>query len=174
VKRGTAHLITEPAPLGYRPRVMRRLGLLAVVGIVLIGACGDGTDPGGEPDSEPRGVVGHTLVEVVTETDVGGMVSPGGVALADQLAVQQFAGQFDDDRMQVRLTNELADLEVPDDQAAYAAVVGIGCDVPSEVTVTSTDTGILIEPVKPSGKPVQCIAPATSVAIVLVDEAVVG
>ena len=44
----------------------------------------------------------------------------------------------------------------------------------SPPTVTSTDTGILIEGTKPTGKPVQCLAPMTSVAVVLVDESVVG
>ena len=38
----------------------------------------------------------------------------------------------------------IEDLEVPDDQATYGAVVAIGCDVPETVTVTSTDTGLLI------------------------------
>ena len=42
------------------------------------------------------------------------------------------------------------------------------------MTVTSTDTGILIEATKPTPKPVECFAPMTSVAVVLVDESVVG
>lgn len=163
--------------MGYRPNVMRTgLGVLALtmamLGVVL-GGCGD-EQPAGEADAEPRGVVESELVEMITETAVGGMVSPGGVALTDGAAVAQFSGQFDDDQMQVRLSQAFADLEVPDDKAAYAAVVAIGCDVPPGVTVTSTDTGILIEGTKPTGKPVECIAPMTSVAIVLVDESVVG
>ena len=111
---------------------------------------------------------------MVTETAVGGMTSPGAVALTDTAAVQQFSGQFEDDRMQTRLIQVFDDLTVPDDQAAYAAVVAIGCEVPPDVVVTSTDTGILIEGTKPTTKPVECIAPMTSVAIVLVDESVVG
>ena len=152
---------------------MRTLGVLALLGALLLAGCGD-EKPGDEADDEPRGQIDFTLVEVVSESAVGGMVSPGGVALTDMAAVQQFTGQFEDDRMQVRLANEFDDLDVPDDQAAYAAVVDIGCTPPSDVTVTSTDSGILIEPVKPTKKPVECFAPVTSVAIVLVDESVVG
>jgi hypothetical protein len=151
----------------------RRLGTLVLVGAVLLGGCGD-EEPSGEADDEPRGRIGFTLVEMISETAVGGMVSPGGVALSDESAVLQFSGQFEDDRMQVRLSQEFADLVVPEDQAAYAAVVDIGCTPPPDVVVTSTDTGILIEGTKSTEKPVECFAPVTTVAIVLVDESVVG
>jgi hypothetical protein len=159
--------------VGYRPNVMRSLlGVLALLGAVLLGGCGD--EPTEDADDEARGPVDFELVEMVTETAVGGMTSPGAVPLADAAAVQQFSAQFEDDRMETRLTQLVDELEVPADRAAYAAVVDIGCNPPSEVTVTSTDTGIVVEPVKPGTKPVQCIAPATTVAVVLVDESIVG
>ena len=160
--------------MGYRPRVMRRsLGVLVLLGVLLASACGD-EKAGGEADQEPRGPVDFELVELVTETDVGGMVSPGAVPLGDVSAIQNFSAQFDDDRMATRLTQVLDGLRVPDDQAVYGAVVALGCDVPPDVTVTSTDTGILVEGTAPSEKPVQCIAAMTTVAVVMVDESVVG
>jgi hypothetical protein len=164
--------------VGYRPRVMahiirRALGVLALLGAVVLGGCGD-DESGGEADDEPRGEIAFELAQMVTETAVGGMVSPGAVALGDESAVSQFAAQFDDDRMGTTLLQVFDELQVPDDKAAYAAVVAIGCEVPPNVVVTSTDTGILIEPTKSTGKPAECFAPMTSVAIVLVDESVVG
>lgn len=172
--------------MGYRPRTMprimisvmrRSLGVIAllgaVLGLLLVSGCGD-DKAGGEADQEPRGPVGFELVELVTETDVGGMVSPGAVPLGDVSAVQSFSAQFDDDRMATRLTRLLDGLLVPDDRAVYAAVVAVGCEVPPDVTVTSTDTGVLVEGTAPSDKPVQCIAAMTTVAVVLVDESVVG
>ncbi|WP_460713761.1 hypothetical protein [Nocardioides dilutus] len=150
----------------------RALGVLALIGTLVVASCGE--EEAGEADQEPRGAIAFELVEMVTETAVGGMVSPGAVPLADVSAVRQFAGQFDDDRMETALVQVIDSLEVPDDQAAYAAVVAIGCEVPSEVTVTSTDTGILIQAVKTTKSPVECFAPMTSVAVVLVDESVVG
>ena len=151
----------------------RRLGVLVLLGGVVLAGCGDDT-PTGEADKEPRGEVDHELVEMVTETAVGGMVSPGAVPLPDANAVHAFSAQFERDQMETSLMQVVDHLEVPDDKATYAAVVAIGCDPPSEVVVTSTDTGILIEPVKTVTKPVECLAPMTSVAVVLVDEAVVG
>jgi hypothetical protein len=145
---------------------------LALLAVVLAG-CGEEKGVG-EADDEPRGPVDHELVEMVTESNVGGMISPGATPLADVSAVQQFSGQFDDDRMQTRLTQLVDTLEVPDDKAAYAAVVAIGCEAPTDVAVTSTDTGILIEATSKPSKGVQCLVPMTSVAVVLVDESVVG
>jgi hypothetical protein len=150
---------------------------MALLGALVLAGCGDETSPG-EADAEPRGPVDFELVEMVSETAVGGMVSPGAVPLADVSAVQQFTGQFENDRMQTRLVQLFDELTVPDDQAAYAAVVALGCEVPTDVTVTSTDTGILVEAseptTKPTAQPVECLAPVTSVAVVLVDESVVG
>ena len=155
---------------------MRRvLGVLVVLTGLVLTSCGDDTGGGrGEADKEPRGPVDFTLAQIVHETAVGGLVDAGAVALTDVTAVQQFAGQFDDDRMTTRLIQTFDDLKVPEHQAAYAAIVAVGCEVPTDVTVTSTDTGILIEAVKSGEKPVECFAPVTSVAIVYVDESVVG
>ena len=154
-----------------------RPGVLALVGVLLsallLADCGDET-AGGEADDEPRGEIPFDLVEMISESAVGGMVAPGAIALSDASAVQQFSTQFEDDRMSTRLAQVVADLEVPEDKAAYAAVVGSGCGVPTDGTVTSTDTGIVIVGVKPTTKPVECFAAVTSVAIVLVDESVVG
>lgn len=160
--------------MGYRPRVMRRrLGLLALLGAVVFAGCGDETSPG-EADREPRGPVDFELVEMVTETNVGGMTSPGAVPLPDVTAVQGFAAQFEDDRMETRLAQLVEGLDVPEDKATYAAVVAVGCEVPPSVTVTSSDTGLLIQGTRSSIKPVECLAAMTTVAVVLVDESVVG
>jgi hypothetical protein len=150
----------------------RTLGVLALLGALVLAGCGEDTP--GEADDEPRGPIDFELVEMVTESAVGGMVSPGAAPLADVSAVHQFTGQFENDRMETRLVQLIDGLEVPDDKAAYAAVVAIGCEVPPDVVVTSTDTGILIEGTKPTTKPVECLVPMTSVAVVLVDESVVG
>jgi heme A synthase len=150
------------------------LAALSLLGALVLAGCGEDQQPGEADKAPPRGPIAFELVEMVTETAAGGMVSPGAVPLADENAVREFSSQFENDRMETRLVQLIDGLEVPEDKAAYAAVVAIGCEVPPDVTVTSTDTGILIEGTKPTTKPVECLAPMTSVAVVLVDESAVG
>ncbi len=153
------------------------LGVLALLAAVLLGSCGEettGAEQADEPDREPTGQVEFELVGIVTETAVGGDVAPAATPLPDVSSVQRFAAQFTDDRMQARLTQVVDGLEVPEDQAMYAAVVAIGCHTPSDITVDRGDIGLTISDASPIIEPGECLAPMTSVAVVLVDEALLG
>lgn len=131
-------------------------------------------EPDDEEDKEPLGKVDFELVELLTETAVGGEVDPQAIPLGDVTAVQGFSQQFRDESIQARLIQLVNSTKVPDGKALYAAVVSIGCDIPPGVVVTSTDSGLQIKAQQtPSPKP-ECVAAMTSVALVLVDESVVG
>ncbi|MDQ4005705.1 MAG: hypothetical protein M3135_05320 [Actinomycetota bacterium] len=163
--------------------------LAAVLTATVLGACGQdetGTisdppppsQPSGsnppEEDKEPTGNVDYDLYEMVTETAVGGKVDPMAVPLGDQTAVAEFAAQFETDAMRARLLSIVDHAPVGDGEALYAAVVAIGCEVPEDVIVTNTDSGLEITTQKTTTSPVQCFAPMTTVALVIVAEDVVG
>jgi len=131
-------------------------------------------EPDDEGDEEPRGEVDFELVEMVTETAAGGRVDPQAMSLADVVAVQEFSQQFENEAMQVRLTDLVKSTDIPEGQALYAAVVAIGCDVPPDAVVTSTDSGLTIEGTPHPSPQKECVAPMTSVALVLVDEETAG
>lgn len=131
-------------------------------------------DTGDEDDKEPQGRVDFELAEMVTETAAGGKVDPEAIALGDEVAVQEFSKQFESEAMQARLLGLIDTIKVPEGKALYAAVVAIGCEVPPGVVVTSTDTGLRIEAQPTPSSPRECVAAMTSVALVLVDEEIVG
>lgn len=135
---------------------------------------GSPEDEGDEGDKEPEGQVDFELAEMVTETAVDGRVDPMAIPFGDETAVHEFSAQFENDNMRIRLLTVVDRIEVPDGQALYGAVVAIGCQVPPGVVVTNTDSGLEITGKKSIEPPVQCIAPMTTVALVLVDESVVG
>lgn len=108
------------------------------------------------------------------QTGAGGKVDPEAVARGDEVAVQEFSKQFQTEAMQARLLGIVDTIKVPEGEALYAAVVAIGCETPSGVVVTSTDTGLSIEAKPSPSAPKECFAPMTSVALVLVDEEIVG
>ena len=131
-------------------------------------------EPKDEEDKEPLGKVDFELVEMLTASAAGGEVDPQAIPLGDVVAVQGFSKQFTNEEIQTRLTSLLDRIEIPDGKALYAAVVAIGCEEPPGVVVTSTDKGLLIE-AQPTPSPEKlCEVQMTSVALVLVDESVVG
>lgn len=160
---------------------MRRLlGFLpALLLVPLVSACGD--DEAGTVTSDPAPTVstsapsdtGGSAVEVkilamMTETAAGGTVSETPVPLPDDDAVAQFNQHFDTDALPTRILEAVHAADVPDDELLYGAVVAIGCDAPTQVTVTEGDSGLLISAVEVPKPLEECFAPMTTVALVLI------
>ena len=142
----------------------------------MVAGCGD-DEAADVTDKEPTGQVDFKLVKLFTMTEVGGKVDPEAVPLADVVAVDEFSKQFRTDSIRTTLIGLVKTTDVPDGKALYGAVVAIGCEQPPGVVVRSTDTGLTIEAKTslPSPTPQkECFEPMTSVALVLVDEDIVG
>jgi hypothetical protein len=73
--------------------------------------------------------------------------------------------------MTAALTEVVDSAEVPDGSTLWAAVVARGCDAPDEVEVVRSADGVQVTPVAVADRGVQCLAPMTSVAVVLVPDA---
>lgn len=162
---------------------MRRL-LGSVLPVLLLAsplaACGD--DESGTVTDQPAptasetptkgGGVGESvdfeLVTMITETAAGGSLSDTAVPLSDDAAVQQFSSQFENDAMATQVQEAVQTADVADDELLYGAVVAIGCDAPTDVTVTSTDSGLVITALKVPSPQQECFAAMTTVSLVLV------
>jgi hypothetical protein len=116
------------------------------------------------------GPVEHRLVAMLTETAVGGEVGQSAAALPDEAAVTAYAAGFASPAMGERLRAAYDGTQVPDGSVAYASVVSIGCDAPTDVTVESGTTGLEVEAVPVAAPQQECFAPMTTVALVLVPE----
>ena len=162
------------------------LGALLALTLLLTG-CGDDAGSGDEADdpaptqssppaeSDPaEGPVDFTEVAMVTESNVGGEGSTQAAVLDSEEAVDEFAAQFEGTRMRDRLADEVAAADVPDGQTLVGSVVAVGCDVPAEIFVEATPSGVKITPGKmPPPGDKQCLVAMTTVALVTVDSAVV-
>ena len=78
-------------------------------------------------------------MELLTETAAGGAMSEVAVPLGDDPAVQEFNAQFETDALPTRVQDAVAETTVPDDMLLYGAVVAIGCDSPTDVSVVTGD-----------------------------------
>jgi hypothetical protein len=161
--------------------VMRRLlgsVLPTLLLVAALGACGD--EDGGTASDDPTPTasgaptktssgdeVDFELVEMLTETAAGGSMSEVAVPLVDDAAVQEFNAQFETDAMPARVQDTVAETDVPDGMLLYGAVVSIGCDSPTDVSVSDGGSGLVITASKVPSPMQECFAPMTTVALVL-------
>jgi hypothetical protein len=148
--------------------VMRHtLGIIAF--LLALTACGsDAQDSAGDaPDPGVGPAV--TQVALLTGTSAGGEVTTEPTVLADGAAVQEYADQFRNDELGGEIVAAAEKAEVPEGQQLAAAVVAVGCEVPTRVVATGTDEDVALHAVLPSPTK-ECFAPITTVALVLLPE----
>lgn len=119
--------------------------------------------PTKSPPLDPGGVA-FELVEIVSGTAAGGQVSPGAVALDSPAAVEAFVAPF----RPALAADVTRAARGADGGQLYAAVVGLGCDVPPGVTVAESAEGYTITGTKVPDPTPECFAAVTSVAIVTI------
>jgi len=144
--------------------------------LILLAGCGSessGASDGSEPTSgapttsasaEPQ------TVGIVSATAAGGRVDLNAVPIDDDQSKQAFAAQFEQGAMYERIMKVIGAATIPESYTLMAAVVAIGCDVPTSVTATQKDEGWVLEPVMPGKTMQECFAPVTSVAVVAVPD----
>ena len=69
--------------------------------------------------------------------------------------------------MTTQVQDAVAGADVAEGEAIYAAVVAIGCDSPTDVTVTDSGAGLVITAGKVPSPMMECFAPMTTVALVV-------
>ncbi len=174
--------------------IMRRLlgtVLPAALLVTALAACGDETasdspgadpsvtvsSPGGTggldtpdtPGPDDEGSVAFDLVDTITVTAAGGALSEVAVPFTDDAAFRDFLGQFQISDMTDQIQNAVAGADIAQGQELYAAVVAIGCDSPSEVTVTDSGAGLVVTALKVLSPVPECFAAMTTVALVVAE-----
>jgi hypothetical protein len=97
----------------------------------------------------------------------GGVVTTRPTPIADKSAAIAYAADFRNDHLQGEIVDAVAGAEVPDGQQLAAAVVAIGCEVPTKVIGSGELDDITLRAVVPSPTK-ECFAPITTVALVLI------
>lgn len=159
-------------PLGSTPAAL----IGASLTLVLLAGCGDETDTATDPSAAPTSASAETsppttpapesdewrLVDIVAGTAAGGSTSTEVTVVGDPDDLATFTDQFASEALAAEVA---AAVEAADPQPGYvvaAAVVALGCDVPTEVTYLD---GVIRAVKVPDPLP-ECFAPVTSVAII--------
>jgi hypothetical protein len=137
--------------------------------LLALTACGSDAQDSARDPADPGVGPAVTQVALLTGTAAGGEVTTEPTALADDAAVQEYADQFRNDELGGEIVATAAKTEVPEGQQLGAAVVSVGCEVPTRVVATGTDEDVALHAVLPSPTK-ECFAPITTVALVLLPE----
>ncbi len=155
----------------------------SLLAALLLSSCGSETEPNtaepssdaattGSPSASPTtpsdGPVDFELVLLETRTAVGGSADRRVVSLDDAGAIEEFVGQFEVPGFRAFVRRAAVRAVVPSDRELLGSVVTIGCETPSEVLVTREHGQIVIRAPKPTGPPIECFAPMTTVALITV------
>lgn len=130
----------------------------------LLAACGTGHG-GAASSSGGTHDVGYRVLQLVSAPRGGGVPTTALTWLSDDDASSQFAAQFAPD-LEAKLHQALAAPDVPTGAALFAAVVAVGCDVPTQVTAQTGMSGPMVSAAPAPSPASSCRAPITTVAIV--------
>ena len=128
------------------------------------------TDPGEPPTKSgplTPGGVPFELVEIVSGAAGRGVASEQAVPIASESDLAAFVAGFSDG-LADDVREAYAANPVADGRRLYAAVVGLGCDVPPGVDVAAAGDGYTITGLKVADPRPECFAPVTSVALVAI------
>ena len=128
------------------------------------------TDPGEPPTKSgplTPGGVPFELVEIVSGTAGRGVASEQAVPIASESDLAAFVAGFSDG-LADDVREAYAANPVADGRRLYAAVVGLGCDVPPGVDVAAAGDGYTITGLKVADPRPECVAAVTSVALVAI------
>ncbi|GAA5145935.1 hypothetical protein GCM10023340_16080 [Nocardioides marinquilinus] len=130
------------------------------------------SDPPDATSSSGTGEPAVALPEVVGllhETAVGGEGDETLVEVDDPAALEQFVGQFSR-RAGFSETVRAGVEDAATRGTAYAAVVGLGCDVPPGVEITPSGDGFAVQAQKVANPLPNCLAPVTTVVVAVVPD----
>ncbi len=166
------------------------LGILVATTVLPFAAgCGSGSGTAGEPEStvsatpssSPSSSPGSSasasdlplvepeVVAILSRSAAGGHTSDTAVDVGTPAGMRRLVGGLRLSALADEVRSTADQTAVPDGRRLMGQVVSVGCDVPSDVTVTDDEHGVHLAPVF-TGKTLQeCLVAVTSIALVLVD-----
>jgi hypothetical protein len=146
---------------------MRRTLGTTLLLLALLAGCGDdagGHATDGGPVDDPARTAKATIVY---GSAVGGELPDQVAVLADDAAVERYAGRFRGS-MTAKIEHAAAGIDVPDGYRLVAGVVAVGCDVPPSVAVVGAGGDVEFVPAKVASPRQECLAPVTTIALAAV------
>ena len=159
--------------------------LVAATAVLLTAGCGadspdSATDqptdtqsnqPTDQPTGEPTGKPSQSfdVVAILSSSAAGGSTSKAAVDVGISAGVNRLVASLRGNALANQVRAKVAATEIPAGKRLMGAVVSVGCDVPTGVSVTGGPGGAHLQPIFTGERLPECLVAVTSIALVLVE-----
>ena len=157
------------------------LGILAATALLLTAGCGeDGPDtatdqptetqsnqPTDNPTDKPTDK--SDVVAILSSSAAGGVTSKAAIDVGTSAGIQRLVGSLRGNALAHQVRAKVAATDIPAGQRLMGAVVNIGCDVPTGVSVTGGPGKPRLQPIFTGKRLPECLVAVTTIALVFVD-----
>ena len=155
--------------------------LVAATAVLLTAGCGaDSPDSAtdrptdaqsNQPTDEPTGKPSQSfdVVAILSSSAAGGTTSKAAVDVGTAAGVNRLVASLRGNALANQVRAKVAATEIPAGKRLIGAVVSVGCDVPTGVSVTGGPGGAHLQPIFTGERLPECLVAVTSIALVLVE-----
>jgi hypothetical protein len=155
--------------------------LVATTALLLTAACGDdGPDTASDQPTEPeksqptqtptqKPTQSSEVVAILSSSAAGGHASKAAVDVGTSAGIDRLVANLRGNALANQVRAKVAATDIPAGQRLMGAVVSVGCDVPTGVSVTGGAGGVHLQPMFTGERLPECLVPVTSIALVLVE-----
>jgi len=159
--------------------------LLAVTALLLTAGCGaDSPDtatdqptdtqtsqPPDQPTDQPttKPTQRPDVVAILSSSAAGGATSKAAVDVGTSAGIRRLVASLRGNALANQVRAKVAATDIPDGRRLMGAVVNVGCDIPTGVSVTGGIAGPHFQPIFTGERLPECLVAVTSIALVLLE-----
>ena len=158
--------------------------LVATTALLLTAGCGeDGPDTASDQPTEtqssqptdqptasrPKPTQSSDVVAILSSSAAGGITSKAAFDVGTSAGTHRLVASLRGNALANKVRAKVAATDIPEGKRLMGAVVSIGCDIPTGVSVTGGAGGAHLEPIFTGERLPECLVAVTSIALVLVE-----
>ena len=106
---------------------------------------------------------------ILSSSAAGGATSKAAVDVGTSAGIRRLVASLRGNALANQVRAKVAATDIPDGQRLMGAVVNVGCDIPTGVSVTGGPAGPHLQPIFTGERLPECLVAVTSIALVLVE-----
>ena len=104
---------------------------------------------------------------ILSSSAAGGFVSKVAVDVGTAAGIDRLVASLRGNALAKQVRAKVAATDIPDDKRLMGAVVNVGCDIPTGVSVTGGPGRVRLQPIFTGARLPECFVEVTAIALVL-------